>query len=252
MKTNKNNYKISFILNITIFILTLFATIAMIKGFQFLGKSQILTANRIEIFKYFTVDSNILAGITSLVFAIYDYLLIKNKNKVIPKEIYILKHISTVSVMVTFLVTLLFLLPAYSFNFNFIYSNSNFLFHLVIPLLCLISFIFFEKNNYLNFKNSFYSLIPVILYSVYYSFISLSHIKNGVVFIKYDWYGFLKSGLKNAFIVPPIMYLSTYLIGFIIWRLNKNNTDKYYSKWHFKNLSLNYKIKKELKVCHIN
>lgn len=217
----KNNHKISFILNITVFILTLFATIAMIKGFQFLGKSEILTANRMEIFKYFTVDSSIFTGLTSLLFAIYDYFLIKNIKTSIPKIIYILKFIATVSVMITFLVALLFLLPAYNFNYNFIYANSNFIFHLVIPITSFINFIYFEKNECINFKNSFYCIIPVLLYSIYYMYTSLTHFSNGKVSIKYDWYGFLNNKIYNIFIIPPIMYITTYIIGFIVWKLNK-------------------------------
>ncbi len=213
-------YKISFVLNVVIFFLLLFAVIAMIVGFQFLGRSEIFLANRIEVFKYFTIDSNVFAGFISLLFAFFEYLLLKGKRSEIPMIIYILKYISTVSVVVTFLVTLLFLLPSFSFNIALLYSNSNFFFHLVIPILCFISFVWFEKNNCINLATSFSCLIPVILYSIFYSYIALSHVSNGVVPLEYDWYGFLKGGVNSVFIVVPIMYLSTYFIGFMTWKLN--------------------------------
>lgn len=74
------SYKISYILNMIIFILVIFSLTAMITGLEFLGKGMILSANKIEVFKFFTLDSNILAGIASILFALSDYKVIKGKK----------------------------------------------------------------------------------------------------------------------------------------------------------------------------
>lgn len=79
------SYKISYILNMIIFILVIFSLTAMITGLEFLGEGMILSANKIEVFKFFNVDSNILAGIASILFALSDYKVIKGKKNNIKK-----------------------------------------------------------------------------------------------------------------------------------------------------------------------
>ena len=62
-------HKVSLLLNILIAIFVLFATIAMIVNFHFMGDGDILSVSSLEAFKFFTVDSNILMGIAALIFA---------------------------------------------------------------------------------------------------------------------------------------------------------------------------------------
>ena len=107
-------YKVSYIFNLIIFTLVLLSTIMMFIGFNFMGNNLTLSATKIETFKYFTVDSNILMGITSLIFACYEYLVMKNKRESIPISLHVIKLISTVCVMLTFLVTLFYLTPKFS------------------------------------------------------------------------------------------------------------------------------------------
>ena len=73
--------KMSFIINILIFVLTVVSTIFMLVGFQFMGYEEALTATKIEAFKFYTVDSNILMGTMALIFAIYELQFFKSKKK---------------------------------------------------------------------------------------------------------------------------------------------------------------------------
>ena len=69
--------KISFVFNLLIFGLAVMASTMMFYRYHFMGEEVILEASGFNIFKYFTVDSNILNGIISLLFAIEEYKLMK-------------------------------------------------------------------------------------------------------------------------------------------------------------------------------
>ncbi len=210
--------KVSIILNIIIFVLVIMSTIFMFTGFEFMGHNIPLQDTKLSVFKYFTVDSNILVGISSLLLLIYEILFIK-KGKSIPRELFIFKYLGTTSVLLTFLVTTFFLAPFSVFNFLDFYKNSNFFFHFLIPVISGISFIFFEKNN-ISFKETFLSIIPMFIYALIYMINVFTHLENGAVSYEYDFYWFLRGGINTVFIVVPVIFISTYLIGFITWKLN--------------------------------
>ena len=77
--------KISLVLNAMIFAFTLFATISMIVGFEFMGQVRVLSSTNFKAFKYFTVDSNVFAGIISLVYMIFQIEIARGKIKEIPR-----------------------------------------------------------------------------------------------------------------------------------------------------------------------
>ena len=201
--------KISVLLNLIIVILVILGSIFMFTGFKFMPSTLNLSNSKIEMFEYFTVDSNILMGIVSLIFIIN----INKKNRFIS----ILKLMGTSSVTLTFLTTLFFLAPQY--DLYSMYNNTNLFFHLIVPLLAIISYIFFEKNE-IKYKEAIYGIIPMFLYSIFYAGNIFLHLNNGE-FIKYDFYGFLNGNINNIYIVIPIIYLITYLISLSLVFLNK-------------------------------
>ena len=221
MKKEKIN--ISFILNIIIVIMVLIGTISMVTGFKFMASIEVLTSTGMHAFKYFTVLSNILVGLASLILLIYEYLLNNKRIKKIPKYAFLLKYMGTVAVSLTFLVTLFYLSPSLGSKFWFLYQNANLIFHFLVPVLSFISFCFFEKAE-LSFKYTFYSLLPTFLYGIYYTINALIHMEEGIVAIEYDWYGFVKSGLLSVFIVFPLIIFITYIIGYLIFRINKKKS----------------------------
>ncbi|MBQ4031522.1 MAG: hypothetical protein II625_07180 [Bacilli bacterium] len=210
--------KKSLILNILIVILVLLGNIFMFNGIKFMPAQDLLTATKIEMFKFYTVDSNILIGIISLWLIIYECLLLRKKINKIPERVYILKLLGTAGIMLTFLVTLVFLTPRY--GFYAMYNNSNLFFHLIVPLLALTSYVFFEKHNN-KLKNALYGLLPMIIYSIYYTGAIIAHLKTDGLSYKYDFYGFLGGKMSNIIFALPIIYLITYLISLIIVFLNK-------------------------------
>ena len=214
----------SLIANILIFIMVVLGTIFMFTGFEFMASTSVLSTSGLALLKYYTVDSNILVGIASLFMIVYEYWLIKKKIKNIPKYVYVLKYIGTVGVTLTFCVTLFYLAPALGDKLWFLYQNANLFFHLLVPILSFISFVFLEKTT-LDFKYTFYGISTMIIYGLFYLGNVLIHQENGKVLSKYDWYGFVRGGAFSIVIVFLIVLIITYFISFIILKLNKSKKE---------------------------
>ena len=215
-----DKYKISFILNIIIVIMVIGASIMMFTGFRFMPGKIILESNKLGMFKFFTVDSNLFMGIISLIFAIFEIRLLKGNIDEIPRYMYILKLMATTSVTLTFIVVFAYLGPLVG-NIYLMILNSNLFFHLLVPVFSIITFIFFERNNKMSFKYSFYGLIPVIMYGLYYLINVLIHMDNGIVLPEYDFYYFVQNGIWTAIVVVPVMFIISYTISLILWGFNR-------------------------------
>ncbi len=221
-KKEKNSLKISLWLNILIVIFTIIASIIMFTGFEFMhGNATVLESSKIGMFKFYTVDSNILMGLTSLIFLIEEIKVLKGKIKEIKTIYHVLKLSGTIGVTLTFLVVFGYLGIIAEGGIFSLLMNSNLFFHLIIPMLSIISFIFFEKTNKIKLKYTFYSLIPTFFYMIFYTTNILIHMENYKVSPVYDWYWFVQGGVKTAFIVEPLMLLITYTISLVLYKLNK-------------------------------
>ena len=94
----KTREKLSIIFNILIFVFTLFATISMIIGFKFMGQFEVLSERNFKSFRFFTVDSNVFAGLISLAYVIYKCTASGKKRETLPRAFYILKLAATTGV----------------------------------------------------------------------------------------------------------------------------------------------------------
>ena len=210
--------KVSIILNFLIVVLVSIGCIFMFTGINFMPTTLKLESSSIIMFKYFTVDSNILMALSSLLLVIYERKLINKEIKTIPKGVYIFKLVGTSAVALTFLVTLLFLTP--QFGFLAMYSNNNLIFHLIVPLLSIISYVFFEKHNN-KYRYAFLGIIPMLIYSIYYILNVLIHVESGKISPVYDFYGFLQGNINNVYYVVPMIFLITLIISLVLVMLNK-------------------------------
>lgn len=216
----------SLYLNSIIFILVFLGTTFMITGFHFMSDEVILESTKLNAFKFFTVDSNILMGLIALLFVYFEYQIIKKRKKTIPQELYVMKLMFTVGVMVTFLVTTLYLAPFSPNGYFSMFQNSNLFFHLIVPILSLISFIFFEKTDKIKFKHTFLGMVPTLTYAIFYVANILVHLENGKVSYTYDWYGFAQGGLVSTLFVFIFMHLATYIVSLSLWFLNRKKVGK--------------------------
>lgn len=209
--------KASLIINILIVLLTISASIIMFTGIKIThGAEPVLETTKKEMFKFFTVDSNIFMGIIALVFVI-----LQIKKQEITKNMYRLKLMSTSSVSLTFIIVFTYLGPISKDGIKSMLQNSNMFFHLIIPVLSIINFITFERTDKLKLKDTLYGTIPTIIYAIFYMTNLLLHVENGKVSPIYDWYWFVQNGIKTAIIVAPIIMIISYIISVILWKTNK-------------------------------
>lgn len=220
----ERNIRISLLINIIITFLTIVASIIMFTGFKFMhGYDPVLETTRFTMFRFFTVDSNIFIGITSLIFAIQEIQLLKGKINEIPIKTYILKLMATTGVGLTFFVVFAYLGPISKDGILSMLMNSNLFFHLIIPVLSMLNFTIFEKTNKIQLKYTFCGIIPTVLYGIYYLANVFIHMENGKVSPIYDWYWFVQNGVWTAIIVVPMLFTITYIISLILWKINKRS-----------------------------
>ena len=164
-------------------------------------------------FKYYTTISNVFAGISCFLLAVYQFINYKT-NKELPHFIIIFKYISACMLSVTFLVVLFVLVPA-SGDVNemirLLFSPK------LCPILCIISFVLFENEYIIKKKYILYSLIPTFLYAIIFIFLNAFNIVNGPYF-------FLK--VNNQPIYMSIIWFVAIMslaagISSLLWFLNK-------------------------------
>lgn len=141
--------------NSSVFIITLLACI--LTCVNNIKKS----GNVDDFFVYFTTLSNILVGLVSLMLVIF---------KKCPQWLALLRYVSIVSILIVFLVVMAIFTPVIMTqgkSIDTLYHGSNFWFHLINPLIVIFLFFFNEKIE-LNKKDVLFSLIPFVLYSIFY------------------------------------------------------------------------------------
>ncbi|MBR3673467.1 MAG: hypothetical protein IKN65_04135 [Clostridia bacterium] len=227
MDRNRIKLKISLIINIIIVILTVIASVIMFTGFRFMyGYEIVLESTKLGMLRFFTVDSNMFMGIVALLFAIDEINVLQEKRDDISINKYILKLMGTSGVGLTFLIVFTYLGQISEYGLSSLLMNSNLFFHLIIPIFSILNFIIFEKTDKMNYKYTFYGIIPTVAYAIYYLSNILYHMENGEVSVKYDWYWFVQNGIWTAVIVAPTILVLSYVISYVLWILNKNHKKK--------------------------
>ena len=162
----------------TAYNLLLFMLIALATASLFFKKGEGFTASGLRGLKYYTVDSNILCAVACLCCAFGgDH-----------HWIVVLRFAGTVAVLVTMLIVIFLLVPA--FGMKAMFTGRDFVLHLAAPLIAVITFCFFEEN--IDLSEAFWGTISVLVYGVCYL---LNILKNGIE--ENDWYGFAQYGVKQ-------------------------------------------------------
>lgn len=214
METKKE--KVALILNLVIVGLVIIGSIMCFAEIYIVETKPI--EHGFKLFKFFTVQSNVFAGITALVYLIYLFRK-KKTGKGIPAFVQILRYVATIDLVITFLVVALFLGFIVDEGYFSLYVNANFFYHFAVPVLNLVSFLFFETKPKFKFSYTFVGLIHLILYSIFYLIVVLTHIENGAVDLYYDWYAFGQFGIIWAFVSAIVVFGLGYLTAFVLYKL---------------------------------
>ena len=157
-------------------------------------------------FRFFTNDSNILCALISAGMIPFEICSIVTGNSSVPWGMTILKFVGTCAVTLTMTVVIFFLGPTQGYAKMF--SGVCLELHLICPLLAIISFCFFERENLLTRRDTLYALLPTFIYGSIYLIL--------VVFVKKwpDFYGFNIAGLWP--VSYAVLLLVTYLLALLL------------------------------------
>lgn len=205
MMLMEKRIRIGLIFNIVIVLLECFVQTNTYYGYllapTFHGGSGVL------MFRFFTEDSNILLGLSSL---FYVFGVVLSKNHIVPSWIKRLRYITTNAVVTTFVVVFLFLAPyagVVYHSYFVMFSWPNMLFtHLICPFLSLFSFVYFEKgrDEIIPWREAFYGLISVGLYAVIVGSLASTQSISSDPSIN-NVYGFMDA-TANAWWVTPLAF----------------------------------------------
>lgn len=170
-----------------------------------------LSQNGWRAMKYFTVLSNLLEGLATIIWL--GSRVVRKGERWTDK----LKYVADVAVMLTFLVVMLFLGPL--FGYGSMFTGHNLFFHLLVPLASMAEFVLLNETPMTRRDNAL-AVLPMLLYGVYY--VGNAAV-NGIG--KWpntnDWYGFLSWGWGIGVFIFAAIAAGTYLAGFVLRVLNK-------------------------------
>ena len=167
-----------------------------------------LTSTGLGSLKYFTILSNLLMGLASLIYVIGILTRRGARRKTGWAEV--LKCVATASVTLTLVTVLVFLGPLYGYRAMF--SGVNFWLHAVIPLLAIIDLMFLDTEVRYELSATFASIVPMILYGIFY----LGNILingRGEWPNTNDWYGFGQWGIPVMLVIFVIISVLTWLMS---------------------------------------
>lgn len=188
------------------YIIVLLAVIGVVLSFT-AKDGDALAARGFASLKFFTVDSNIFAGTVAFLWILSER---KGSYRAVTD---LLKLASASAVGVTFLTVITFLGPLY--GYENMYHRANFFFHLVIPLLAMSEYVFFNERG-LSVKQCLICPVVVIVYGIGYI---LNLFVNG--FEKGDFYGFVNWGFGTGLVIFAVICLVSFVVGLILRVLNR-------------------------------
>ena len=172
------------------------------------GGDGIMAVMDTRCFRYFTVDSNLLAALASLLLLIAQLRRLRG-GKSPSRGLLAFKFVGTAAVGVTFFTVFCFLGTLY--GYGSMVRGVNLYMHLLTPLLAMLGFCLLETSPALRFPCVFLGVIPTALYGAVY-FAMVVPEKRWP-----DFYGFNMGGHWPISCV--LMAAATLLISLGLWSL---------------------------------
>lgn len=196
-------------LNVAVFIFALIGVIA-----TSFGVSALMVGTSIL---YYTVQSNIWIGLTSLTFAILQMANAKNRDLRIPDWLYVVKYVFVVAITLTMVVFWLLLAPTIRVPSYFI-SPSNIFAHTLTPIASIVSFLAFDSQKHkLEKKSSLFSLATPLYYMFFAIICSLFGVTFSIFKMPYFFVDFYEFGWFSSSTYSDLYTFSTF--GVFYWIL---------------------------------
>ena len=193
-------------------VINLFTAIAPFAAWMIMifGKGGILSSAGIISLKYFTVLSNLLEGIASILWL----LAIWQKRDLHKAEV--MRYISCLCVLLTFITVVAFLGPI--FGYGGMFSGGNFWLHLIIPLVALGEMLFLVREKITMQENAM-AIIPIIAYGIGYLINIVINGRGNEVDGWNDFYGFFAWGMPVGFAIFAGICLIIFGVGFVLRKI---------------------------------
>ncbi len=182
-----------------------------------------LMAKGIQSVRFYTVLSNLLLALFTLPALIGDIVSLVKKKYLLPSWVGVLKYLGTVGTTITFLTVVCFLAPVAAKNgqgYFSMFQGPNLYYHLIVPVLAILSFGFMELNLVVKMPQTPIGLSSVIGYGIFYVVNYYCHFiddGNG----SYDWYGFIGDSKRPVWLVAIIMLIASYVICIALYFLHR-------------------------------
>jgi len=159
----------------------------------------------------YTEDSNLICLVASLMYVIY-YCRGKSTNK----HVHLLRFISTLNLIQTFLVTLFLLSNDYGL-YEIMIKNEFIFFHTLCPIISTISYLFFEK--YRSYKSSIMFKAPIftIVYGLVMYTLNITKLYDG----PYEFMRVYDHSIVASVVTVAGMAIGMMVITFTLFEVKK-------------------------------
>jgi len=165
-----------------------------------------LPTSGFQCLRFFTIDANILSAVSCACVMAYGL-----RKMTTPKWATILKFISAVSAAITVIAVIFFLGPTNGFYDLLV--GSNFFLHILCPIFCVLSLLFFDDLSKFKFTFSIISLAPIIAYGLVYFL---------MVIVFQLWPDYYDFNTAEQWYIPALnILMSTFCISSVLWVILK-------------------------------
>ena len=202
--------------------ITLVFCLAIIAG-EIFGNIQCFRNMGLEMFDYYTQDSNILLLIATVIWM--GCIIRRLRDGVpIPRWVRVIKYMATCTVTLTLVVVLAVLTPMEVDSLpNLLFSGSMLWCHTVCPLLAIVADIFFDSTPDLKISDTAVALLPTALYGIVSVLLNILQIWHG----PYPFLYVYEQPLWASLLWAALIVGGAWFLGFLLYRLNRAATRDY-------------------------
>ncbi|MBR3383482.1 MAG: hypothetical protein IKG85_10680 [Clostridia bacterium] len=197
---------LSLIFNALIF---LFMVKCVVGFFRFGGRGN-MQVSAAKIFRYFTVQSNIIMALAAALMLVYNVMILAGAAAEAPCWVMTVKLVCTVAVMLTFSVVFFIFVPGT--GVKPMIEGDNVFMHLVSPLMAAVTFVLFDRGPKLSYWGILWGMLPTLLYAaLYYHMVMRRGENNG------GWEDFYRFNANGRwYLAAAAIFIMTALIGFLL------------------------------------